>query len=260
MSNPWVWDQTAIAPFYDIFYSDPIYQAFYDNSGFANFGYWDTGITSGKQASERLVEIVAAQIDKPNGVLLEVGCGAGASTKWLCDNLPGLDVVAINIDPAQVRQARERAPEAEILVMDGANLEFEDDQFDVILSVEAPFHFDTRENFFSEAHRVLRPGGRMAVADILLASGSPLSPRANHVTGGASGYAHKLALAGFQEINVEDVTQRTWRSFRRHFSDFITRDPATALSMGGMRALTTINVNSSYAIRNYVIANCTALA
>jgi SAM-dependent methyltransferase len=63
-------------------------------------------------------------------------------------------------------------------------------------------HFDTRERFFGEALRVLRPGGRLLLADIIATPQLGLG----NVTNVAE-YARALELAGFGEVRVLDVTR-----------------------------------------------------
>jgi SAM-dependent methyltransferase len=70
-----------------------------------------------------------------------------------------------------------------------------------------------RTAFFREAWRILRPGGVLSVADLLvgLMTQEPwmsLWPPVN-VVGGPAVYADQLRAAGFAGVDVTDVTART---------------------------------------------------
>ena len=238
--------------FYDAFFNDPIYQAFYGHSGFANFGYWQPGTADAATASKALVHLVARQIDRPGGSLLDVGCGVGATTNELAQWFD--PVVGINLDEVQIAEARKRHPHARFETMSATQLGFADRSFDHVIAVEAAFHFNTRAQFFAEALRVLKPGGQLVMSDLLMARGAPLSPATNHVSG-IDAYRSQLSRAGFHDVAVSDITGPTWHAYRRKFTQFAAQRPERWLSLGGLRDLYTLNVNSAWAIRKCVLVS-----
>lgn len=247
--NPGFWDETALTPFYELFFREPVFVDFYDHSGFANFGYWQNQPSNAAEASQQLVELVCSGLAAAQGDLLEVGCGQGASTAHLAQQGHFNSITAINIDPAQINQANQRDCDATFELMDAAQLNYSENRFDSLISVEAAFHFNTRQAFLAEAARVLKPGASLALSDLLMARGAPLTPPENHLVNGIEGYAQLLREAGFIDIHIADITQQTWRRYRREFTRFITHTPEHAMSPGGMRALYALNVNSAWAIR-----------
>jgi SAM-dependent methyltransferase len=88
----------------------------------------------------------------------------------------------------------------------------------VVLCVEAALHFADRRAFFAQAARVLRPGGLLLLADLLVdparAAWSPLVPAGNAQRTPAE-YAACLAGAGLRVRHAADVTEYTWRPYRR---------------------------------------------
>ena len=104
----------------------------------------------------------------PRGsTLLDVGCGIGGSARILARDY-GFDVLGISISPGQIRRAQELTPaglSCRFAVMDALNLELADGSFDAVWSVEAGPHMPDKQRYADELLRVLRPGGRLAVAD-----------------------------------------------------------------------------------------------
>jgi SAM-dependent methyltransferase len=83
-----------------------------------------------------------------------------------------LHIRGINVSQAQVEVAkilvRKHNLEHRIHLSHGLApaLPFEPD-FDKVLSLDSAYHFNSRELFFIEAHRVLKPQGILALADII---------------------------------------------------------------------------------------------
>ncbi|WP_228973745.1 class I SAM-dependent methyltransferase [Streptomyces sp. DH12] len=211
--------------------------------GFINFGYWD-GIpldrpltADDRVRSERnLYRRVLGALSggRPRGLAVEVGCGLGLGCALALEECAFAAVTGVDIHPDQLDRAR-RA-NAELLASSPDRLRFvrgaaerlplPDGSFDHLYSVEAAQHFRDLRAFAGEAARVLRPGGRVAVASFFVPErrGDAAPELARRLDSFQSGLdvAHPLpeltgALtdAGLAGVRAESLGERVWPGFDR---------------------------------------------
>lgn len=138
--------------------------------GWLNLGLWEGpgDEAEAPAAARRLVEAVAQSLPR-DGDLLDVGNGLGVQDVVIAGELAPRRLVALNVTEFQLRAGRDNLRDAGALpvVGDAVRLPFASETFDGVISVEAAFHFSSRQRFLDEVHRVLRPGGRLSFSDIV---------------------------------------------------------------------------------------------
>lgn len=100
--------------------------------------------------------------------VLEVGCAFGRVTNFLASNRD-IVVKGVDINPNEIKYAKENPanPAVSFEIMDGTQLDFEDNSFDalVMLGVIGGVDPEIRESLLVEAYRVVRPDGTVAIAE-----------------------------------------------------------------------------------------------
>jgi ubiquinone/menaquinone biosynthesis C-methylase UbiE len=99
-----------------------------------------------------------------------VGCGNGAAAVAVAD-AHGLAVTGVDLDPDQVRSAREAAggrTTARFEEADAIRLPFADESFDIVASYKTLHHVPDWERAIAEMVRVLKPNGRLIYTDLVV--------------------------------------------------------------------------------------------
>lgn len=105
----------------------------------------------------------AANVSEGDHVL-DVGCGTGVVARGAKSRV-GKDGRVVGLDPNEGMLAVARkTPGVEWLTGVAENVPFDDDSFDAVVSQFAMMFFEDRPRSVAEMHRVLRPGGRVAIA------------------------------------------------------------------------------------------------
>ena len=107
----------------------------------------------------------------PGDSVLDLGAGTGTLAIWLKQRCPEAIVIGLDADSEVLARARDKAAGAgcEIDFVEGfsTDLPFEADSFDIVLSSLFLHHLmpAAKRSTLAEVQRVLKPGGRLHVAD-----------------------------------------------------------------------------------------------
>ena len=175
-----------------------------------------------------LVEATAAELDdmagrepnladlQPGEVVLDLGSGAGLACLLAARKVgPAGRVIGLDMTPEMIKLARRNARK-----VGATNVEFNygeiediplpDGSVDLIISNCVVNLSPDKEAVFREAHRVLRPGGRMVISDIVLHGELPPPIRESLIAWAACvagalqepDYLGKIRAAGFADVQV----------------------------------------------------------
>lgn len=222
-----------IVNYYDQTYSGSRSMWTNDKALALHFGYWEEDTRSDFEAQLNTNKQLALRGKlKPGQRVLDAGCGIGGSSVWLAETY-GVEVLGITISADQVRRATENAARRGVSHLvrfseqDYTHIDVEPASFDVVWALESVSCALVKREFFAEAFRVLKPGGRLTLSDGFRRKRPFETPEDDALM---EKFLWGWALpdlatpdelttpareAGFEEVRFEDVSEHAERSMRR---------------------------------------------
>lgn len=163
-------------------------------------------------------EVVAALDPMAGDRVLDVGSGLGGPARLIaaqreCD-VTGIDLTPEFVEVAQrLTERTGLSHRVRFFCADALALPFDDGAFDAAITQHVAMNIADRARLYSEIRRVMRPGGRFALYDVVAGSAGPLTfpvpwardPEASFLLTADETRA-AVAAAGFEEASFDDRT------------------------------------------------------
>jgi ubiquinone/menaquinone biosynthesis C-methylase UbiE len=204
----------------------------------ADLGSIDEFHIRGRKATLELAQ--ALDISAASHVL-DVGSGLGGPARTIIETY-GCRVTGIDLTPAFCEAATALSQwvglsdRADFQVGDATQLPFANGLFDAAMTIHVAMNIAAKDQMYAEARRVLKPGGRFGVYDVLQGEGGDVlfpvpwarEPSISHVATPDAMQA-LLSGAGFKILSVVDSTEESGRWFEA-MAERMSKGPAPPLT------------------------------
>jgi tocopherol O-methyltransferase len=161
-----------IARYYD---TQQIFYTLFWSRTALHYGFWYQDTKSLSQAVLNTNNFVIDTLAINSGdTVLDAGCGVGGTSIHIAETT-GARVHGITLSDVQLRIARKRARSSSAAHLlnfskgDFTHTLFTEKSFSRVFGIESICYAETKTDFLNEAHRIMMPGGMIAVVDLFLA-------------------------------------------------------------------------------------------
>ena len=195
-----------------------------------HFGYYDAQADKHHAALNNMNRVMADKAAVKAGErVLDAGCGMGSACFWLAEHrqakATGISIVPEQIADCQRVQAQRAMPGLDFVLADYCHTPFPDASFEVVWACESVCHAEHKVDFYREAFRLLKPGGRLVMAEYMRTSRT----LSEHHESLLQQWLHPWAIrdidtrdehlvharnVGFQSAEIQDVTPQVRVSLR----------------------------------------------
>jgi ubiquinone/menaquinone biosynthesis C-methylase UbiE len=214
--------------------------------------------TGGIQATRALAKRAAITASDH---VLDVGGGLGGPARLLAQEI-GCQVIVIDLTEAYCRVGEYLTAQAMLTDRvrfqqgNALDLPFEDESFDVVWTQHSSMNIPDKARLYAQIHRVLRPGGRLALQEVTTGSGEAIhlptmwahSETMNFLVS-SDALRAALTRAGFRELAWNDISNWSLAWFQeRQRAQQSASTPSNAL---GLQLL--LGADVSAMIRNHLL-------
>ncbi len=216
-----------------------------DNNLAVHYGIWDENTSNFQEALANTNRLLMETADiKESEHILDAGCGVGGSAFYLAKQKKVI-IEGITLSEKQHNYATKKCKELHLenqvnfSIQDYTNTNFKDSSFDLIWAIESITSAPNKIKFINEAHRLLKTGGRIIIADYFKSKEHQNDPKkllekwrilwsmASFDT--LKNYTKLFEENGFKRTVHKDVTKHITSTAKRMFWSYLLGGPLAVI-------------------------------